>query len=111
MIEELMKKIVAGEITIKAALEAMQPKAESKVQIVIAPRGWIFVGYTHVENNNLIIERANVIRIWGTEKGLGQLISGPTKDTRLDPCGITRIPNEAIIALIDCEESKWATKI
>lgn len=111
MIEELMKKIVAGEITTRAALESLQPKIESKVHIVIAPRGWIFIGYTHKEDNNLVIERANVIRVWGTTKGLGELITGPTKDTKLDQCGTTRIPLDAIIALIDCEESKWETKI
>ncbi len=52
-----------------------------------------------------------MIRIWGTEKGLGELISGPTSKTKLDPCGTTRIPLDAIVALIDCEESKWEKKL
>lgn len=111
MIDELITKIVSGELTIRAALESMQPKVQSKIQIVIAPRGWIFVGRTHVDDRYLVIKNANVIRTWGTTKGLGELISGPTTSTKLDPCGTTRIPTDAIIALIDCEEEKWQTKI
>ena len=113
-IDVLLQKIINGEIGMRAALESVcLPKPESRVQIVIAPRGWIFVGYTHEdkESNKLVIERCNVIRVWGTEKGLGELINGPKVNTKLDPCRIARIPMDAIIAQIDCEESKWETKI
>lgn len=91
--------------------ESSEPKIGSKVQIIIAPRGWVFIGYTHRDGEYLVIEKANVIRVWGTTKGLGELINGPTEDTKLDPCGVTKIPFAAIIAEISCEESKWETKI
>ena len=111
MFEEIIAKVVSGELTLKAAFEAVSPKTESKVQIVIAPRGWVFVGYTHETDKHVVIERSNVIRIWGTTKGIGELINGPLKDTKLDACGLTRIPLGAVLALIDVEELKWQSKI
>jgi hypothetical protein len=111
-LEEIIAKLVNGEMTLKAALESVAvPKPESKVQIVIAPRGWVFIGYTHETDKHLVIERCNVIRSWGTTKGIGELITGPTKETKLDPCGTTRIPLGAVLAQIDAEESKWQSKI
>jgi hypothetical protein len=110
--EEIIAKVLNSEMTLKAALESVSaPRPESKVQIVIAPRGWVFVGYTHETDKHLVIERANVIRIWGTSKGIGELINGPLKDTKLDHCGTTRIPLGAVLAQIDAEESKWQSKI
>jgi hypothetical protein len=111
MFEEILSKVVSGELSLKAALESVAPKKESKVQIVIAPRGWVFVGFTHETEKHLVIERANVIRIWGTKRGIGELINGPLKETKLDPCGVTRIPLGAVLALIDVEEVKWQSKI
>lgn len=48
------------------------------------------------------------IRSWGTSKGLGQLVSGPTNDTELDAV-IARevIPVRAILRVIDVEVGKW----
>ena len=110
--EEIITKVIGGELSLKAALESVAaPRPESKVQIVIAPRGWVFVGYTHETDKHLVIERANVIRIWGTTKGIGELINGPLKDTQLDTCGVTRVPLGAVLAQIDVEERKWQSKI
>ena len=110
--EEIIAKVCSGELTLKAALESVAgPKPASQVQIVIAPRGWVFVGYTHETEKHLVIERANVIRVWGTTKGIGELINGPLKDTKLDSCGTTRIPLGAVLAQIDVEEKAWQSKI
>lgn len=109
--DTIMQKVVSGEMNLKQALEAASQNTSSQVQIVIAPRGWVFVGYTEEKSGKLIISRANVIRLWGTTKGLGELVSGPTSSTKLDPCGTVRIPMEAVIATIDCEVSKWETKL
>jgi hypothetical protein len=114
--EEIITKVIGGEMSLKDALNSVAvwasgPKPESKVQIVIAPRGWVFIGYTYETDKHLVIERANVIRVWGTTKGIGELIAGPLKDTKLDPCGTTRIPLGAVLAQIDAEESKWQSKI
>lgn len=111
-IENIIVKVVSGDLTLKAALEeAARPSEASKVQIVIAPRGWVFIGYTVETEGKLIITKANTIRVWGTTKGLGELVTGPTASTKLDPCGTVRIPMDAVIALIDCEVSSWETKL
>lgn len=101
------------ELAYKKGVEygCLQKHEGSKVQIIIAPRGWIFVGYTHRDGDYVVISRSNCIRVWGTEKGLGELINGPTPKTKLDPYGVTRIPFAAVIAEIDCKESKWCAII
>lgn len=72
-------------------------------QIVIAQRGWVFVGDVTRTDNEVLIENAAVVRRWGTTRGLGQLASeGPTENTVLDPCPIVRIHPLAVVATMDC---------
>ena len=74
-------------------------------QIVIAQRGWVFVGSVTRSENEVVIEDAAVVRRWGTTAGLGQLAAkGPTADTRLDPCPTVRIHPLAVVAMMDCAE-------
>lgn len=60
--------------------------------IVVVDNGFVFVGETHRKDNDLWITNAKNVRKWGTTKGLGQLRSGPTKDTALDDYGDVIIP-------------------
>ena len=55
-------------------------------KILVLSNGWVLWGrnYTH---SHLVLERAVCIRIWGTDRGLGQLVNGPTSKTILDPLG------------------------
>ncbi|MBK8752405.1 MAG: hypothetical protein IPL99_12495 [Candidatus Competibacteraceae bacterium] len=72
-------------------------------QIVIAQCGWVFIGDVTLTGNDVVIENAAVVRRWGTTEGLGQLArSGPTPNTRLDPCPTVRIPMPSVIATMDC---------
>ena len=48
------------------------------------------------------LTNASVIRKWGTTQGLGQLITGPVKDTVLDPCGVVEIHEQTAVATIKC---------
>ncbi len=74
-------------------------------QIVIAQRGWVFVGAVSRTDDEVRIDDASVVRCWGTTNGLGQLAqSGPTAETRLDPCPTVRIHPLAIVATMDCAE-------
>lgn len=74
-------------------------------QIVIAQRGWVFIGEVTRSESEVVIESAAVVRRWGTTDGLGQLAqSGPTAETRLDPCPTVRIHPLAIVATMDCAE-------
>jgi hypothetical protein len=51
-----------------------------------------------------VIRNAQNIRQWGPSKGLGELVTGPTKTTILDPVGTVRAPMRAVISVI---EAKW----
>ena len=72
-------------------------------RIVIAQRGWVFVGTWHQDGDEITLTDASVIRVWGTTEGLGQLaVSGPTPSTKLDPCGpAVRLHRLAIVATLD----------
>ena len=63
-------------------------------QIVIAQRGWVFVGDVTRTENEVVIEDAAVVRRWGTTAGLGQLAAkGQQRKpdwTRARRCGFTR---------------------
>lgn len=80
-------------------------------QIVIAQRGWVFVGDVQRTGDDVTISNAHCIRKWGTTKGLGEIASkGPTKSTVLDPMGTVRLHALAVVATIDCEDSKWPAR-
>lgn len=82
----------------------------SRKQIVILQRGWVVVGDYSInkEKNECTLTDAAVIRVWGTEKGLGQLAeSGPLEKTKLDPCGTVRFHPLTTIARMDVNETNW----
>ena len=80
-------------------------------QIVIAQRGWVFVGDVERSGDDVTISNAQCIRRWGTTKGLGELAAnGPLKSTVLDPMGTVRMHMLAVVASLDCEESKWTAR-
>lgn len=80
----------------------------SDAQIVIAQRGWVFVGDVREAGEDLVITGAKNIRRWGTTRGLGELRSGPTPDTEADEYGTVRIHRLAVVARIDVEEGSWS---
>jgi hypothetical protein len=71
--------------------------------IVIAQRGFVFVGDVSTDGDELVISNASTIRRWGTEKGLGELCDGPLESTVLDSQGETRIHRLAVVATIRCD--------
>lgn len=82
------------------------------VKIVILQRGWVMVGYFSRLGNDCKLEKASVIRSWGTTKGLGEIAIGPTKDTKLDKCnGLVEFDYLTVVAMVSCEEKSWANKL
>ena len=76
--------------------------------IVVADRGFVYVGKVEVNAEWCVVTDAKNIRYWGTERGLGQLaLEGPTSKTKLDPITTVRIPKRAVISVIESEEAKW----
>lgn len=88
-------------------IRADSVKSDSPVQIVVLDRGFVYVGRPERDGEMLVIRNAKNIRIWGTTKGLGELVNGPTSKTQLDPAGTVRAPMRAVITLIDASEFKW----
>ena len=63
-------------------------------RIIVGDRGWVFVGdCVDLDGGKVEIRNARNIRKWGTTSGLGQLVDGPTPDTRHDAYGtVTLMP-------------------
>lgn len=77
-----------------------------KRQIVIAQRGFVFVGTVKKETpDRLVLTDSAVIRRWGTERGLGQLAAeGKQVETKLDACGEVTLHPLAVVARIDVKK-------
>jgi hypothetical protein len=79
------------------------------IRIVIAQRGWVFVGRVAETGDQVVIADARVVRRWGTDTGLGQLAEqGPQRNTVLDPAGTVRLHQLAVVAQLDAKEDVWA---
>ena len=75
--------------------------------IVVLDRGFVYIGKVTIDDDWCLIEGAKNIRVWGTTNGLGELVKGPTKTTKLDTVGTVRAPMRAVIHIIDVEADKW----
>ena len=79
--------------------------------IVVADRGFVYVGDVCHDGEWCVVSNAKNVRYWGTTKGLGELaLCGPTSNTKLDEIGTVRIPARAVINIIDTDGAKWNRK-
>lgn len=90
----------ACKATTNKSFEAGVPNGET--WIIIADRGFVWVGKATVRGEYCFITNARNIRMWGTTKGLGELRDGPLTNTKLDDCGEITIPMRAILGFIKC---------
>lgn len=97
-------------ITIDGVTYTPEPKS-SDIKIVILQRGWVMVGRWSRVGDDCTLSDASVIRTWGTKKGLGELVSGPTASTVLDPAGRVGFHVLTVVATIDAEEAAWASRL
>lgn len=79
--------------------------------IVVLDRGFVYVGNVTVDAEWCVIQNAKNIRVWGTTKGLGELVNGPTKGTKMDAVGTVRAPMRAVISIIDAKGDKWTSAL
>lgn len=80
----------------------------SNIRIVVLQRGWVLVGHYAEEGDEIQLTNAAVIRTWGTTKGLGELVDGPTPNTVLDRCsGAVRSHRLSVVLTIDVEAESW----
>ncbi len=77
--------------------------------IVVADRGFVFVGNLDHDGEWCNVYDAKNIRRWGTTSGLGEIAkNGPTPETKLDDYGTVRVPDNSVICIIDADAEKWA---
>jgi hypothetical protein len=80
------------------------------IKIVVLQRGWVLVGrFRSISEIEDELTDASVIRFWGTTKGLGQLVDGPTPTTKLDPCGKATFHPMTVVFKLDAKETGWAS--
>ena len=78
------------------------------IKIVILQRGWVYVGRFERTGNDCKLHNASCIRIWGTKKGLAELVNGVTKDTVLDKCdGVVEFDWLTVVHTITVNQTKW----
>ena len=77
------------------------------IKIAVLDRGFVYVGSVEEHDDHILLTNASNIRKWGTTKGLGELVSGPTSDTVLDKVGTVKVPMRAVISLIDVDQVAW----
>ena len=89
-------------------------KAKTDIRIVVLQRGWVVVGRYSGKGDRGYLDGAHVIRKWGTEKGLGQLVSGPVLEGRFAPTILDKCHGQVefllgtTILMLYCEGGKWS---
>jgi len=82
----------------------------SPLRIVVGHRGFVWIGNVTETGDQVTITNARNIRRWGTTQGLGQLVNGPTQETKLDPVGVVRLHRFGVIATYDVNAEAWNGK-
>lgn len=71
--------------------DSLTPATIGQKRIIIADRGWVFVGDCEDhEDGTVTIRNCKNIRKWGTDAGLGQLTNGPRSGTVADSYGTVK---------------------
>lgn len=79
------------------------------IRIVVLQRGWVYIGIFEQDGQYINLHNAYNIRLWGTTKGLPELINGPTSSTKLDKCeNRLRFHELTMIFSIDVNKQKWS---
>ena len=80
----------------------------SDIRIVIAQRGFVFIGRYAREDLEIVLRDAYFVHRWGTTQGLGEIAPGPTPQTVLHKTGTVRLHPLQILATIDTDAPGWA---
>jgi hypothetical protein len=79
------------------------------LKIVVLQRGWVLIGEYYKTGCMIELLKPQVIRIWGTSNGLGELaMSGPTSSTKLDPTNTVTFHELTEVLSMEVERKVWA---
>ena len=85
---------------------------DNSVRICVLQRGWVVVGRFSQVGSECRLTDANIIRNWGTTKGLGEIAeNGPTEKTILDKTPDVIFHELVGVFQIICKEDKWEPKL
>lgn len=75
--------------------------------IIVGTNGFVWYAPKILHNKHFyFLSNAQVIRSWGTTKGLAQLITGPTRDTVLDSPSDVILSKDQMLFIIPCTQWK-----
>lgn len=112
MITEIDKIEIKGRIYVPEDSLPKQKEFDGDIKIVVLQRGWIYVGKFERNGNDCKLHNSFCIRIWGTTKGLQELVNGVTSATKLDKCeGIVEFDWLTVIHTITVNKEKWKNLI
>jgi hypothetical protein len=81
---------------------------DGELKIVVLQRGWVYIGRFSRIGDDCKLSDASCIRVWGTTKGLAELVNGPTKSTVLDKClGLVEFDYLTVCFTISVNADKW----
>jgi len=80
------------------------------IRIVVLQRGWVAIGRFSQQGEECKLSPAATIRVWGTTKGLGELVDGPTASTKLDLTNSILFNEASCILMIPASEEVWKSK-
>ena len=92
--------------------DSQKTPATGDIRIVVLQRGWVVIGKYCEQDNEVSLFPSAVIRVWGTTKGLPELVNGPTSQTKLDKSdGEIRFNIGSEILSIIVDASRWQKHI
>lgn len=81
---------------------------ETERWIIVAERGFVYVGNVHRDADQVVIDNCYNIRRWGTTRGLGQIAEdGPTESSVLDKCPRVKVHVMGVVHQMQCNEESW----
>lgn len=99
-------------VTLAELIPSVHPRHADEIdlgwRIVVIDRGWVVVGHCFDHDSNIIVRHARCLRTWGTSRGLGELIGGPTSETKHDWMGIVDVPMRAVIFTMPVATDAWS---
>lgn len=97
-----MKSVVIDGVTYQAT------ENEGDTKIVVVSHGFVLVGRVTLDGDFLIINDCRCVRFWGASRGLGELAAGgPTGSSKLDCQPSTKVHQNQVVMVINCNEEKW----
>ena len=107
--EQKINELVLNGVTyVPKDSASLSPNYTGDIKIVVLQRGWVYSGRFERKDNECKLHNAYNIRIWGTTKGLPELVHGPTINTKLDKCeGVVEFDWLTVIHTITVNPEKW----